>query len=162
LHVSNPPSPPFTKVGNNSVLKIIQKQFVFFTSQQLRNRRRSSTGFTLIELLVVLAIIAMLLSVAMPRYFQSIDVAKETTLAENLRATRETIDKFYGDTGKYPESLEQLVDKKYLRALPVDPITESSQTWIIVPPQRDVKGKVFNIRSGAVGSNRLGMPYADM
>jgi general secretion pathway protein G len=119
-------------------------------------------GFTLIELLVVLAIIAMLISVAMPRYFQSIDVAKETTLAENLRATRETIDKFYGDTGQYPESLDQLKEKNYLRAVPVDPVTESAQTWIIVPPQAGVKGKVFNIRSGATGNNRLGQPFADM
>lgn len=123
---------------------------------------RGIAGFTLIELLVVLAIIAMLLSVALPRYLKSVDVAKETTLAENLRATRETIDKFYGDTGQYPESLEQLVEKNYLRSLPVDPITDSTQTWIIVPPQSGVKGKVFNIHSGAVGNNRLGQPLADM
>jgi general secretion pathway protein G len=125
-------------------------------------RRIGFAGFTLIELLVVLAIIAMLISVAMPRYFQSIDVAKETTLAENLRATRETIDKFYGDTGQYPESLDQLKEKNYLRAVPVDPVTESAQTWIIVPPQAGVKGKVFNIRSGATGNNRLGQAFADM
>ena len=124
--------------------------------------RHGFAGFTLIELLVVLAIIAMLLSVALPRYFKSIDVAKETTLAENLRVTRETIDKFYGDMGQYPESLDQLVEKHYLRALPIDPITESAQTWIIVPPQAGVKGKVFNIHSGAVGNNRLGQPFAVM
>jgi len=123
--------------------------------------RGGGAGFTLIELLVVLAIIAMLLSVALPRYFQSIDVARETTLAENLRATRETIDKFYGDTGQYPASLDELVEKNYLRTLPVDPITESTQTWIIVPPA-GVKGRVFSIRSGAAGNNRLGKPYADM
>ena len=116
----------------------------------------------MIELLVVLAIVALLLSVAMPRYFQSIDVAKETTLAGNLKTMRETIDKYYGDTGQYPESLEQLVDKKYLRALPEDPITESTQTWIIVPPQDGTAGKVFNIHSGAAGNNRLGQPYAEM
>lgn len=135
---------------------------VFFACGHPVKNRHGFAGFTLIELLVVLAIIAMLLSVAMPRYFQSIDVARETTLAENLRATRETIDKFYGDTGQYPESLNQLVEKNYLRALPVDPITESAQTWIIVPPQHGVNGKVFNIRSGAAGNNRLGRPFADM
>ena len=124
--------------------------------------RHGHAGFTLIELLVVLAIIAMLLSVALPRYFHSIEVAKETTLNENLRATRDTIDKFYGDTGQYPESLTQLVEKNYLRALPVDPITESAQTWIIVPPQAGLNGKVFNIHSGAVGNNRSGQPYADL
>lgn len=135
---------------------------VLDTCTQRHKIRRGFAGFTLIELLVVLAIIAMLLSVALPRYFQSIDVAKETTLAENLRATRETIDKFYGDTGQYPESLDQLVEKNYLRALPVDPVTDSSQTWILVSPQGGAKGKIFNIHSGAQGNNRFGQPYASM
>jgi general secretion pathway protein G len=127
-----------------------------------RRNYKGISGFTLIELLVVLAIIAMLLSVALPRYLKSVDVAKETTLAENLRATRETIDKFYGDTGQFPESLSQLVEKNYLRSLPVDPVTDSAQTWIIVPPQGGAKGKVFDIHSGAAGTNRLGQPFADM
>lgn len=135
---------------------------VFVIRRQLKTPHPCFAGFTLIELLVVLAIIAMLLSVALPRYFQSIDVAKETTLAENLRATREIIDKFYGDTGQYPESLEQLVEKNYLRVVPVDPLTESAQTWIIVPPQAGVKGKVYNIHSGAAGNNRVGQSFAEM
>ena len=122
--------------------------------------RRS--GFTLIELLVVLAIIALLASLAMPRYFQSIDTAKETILADNLRLTRETIDKFYGDTGRYPESLDELVARKYLRALPVDPITESTATWVIVPPDDGDKGNVYTIKSGAPGNNRSGTPFADL
>ena len=66
----------------------------------------------------MLAIISLLATLAVPRYFQSIDTAKETILADNLRITRETIDKFYGDTGRYPDSLDELVEKKYLRALP--------------------------------------------
>lgn len=120
----------------------------------------ATAGFTLIELLVVMAIIAMLLTVALPRYLKSVDVAKETTLAENLRATREIIDKFYGDTGQFPDSLDQLVQKGYLRALPEDPVTESNQTWLIVPPPGGAKGNVFNIHSGAKGENRLGQPFA--
>jgi general secretion pathway protein G len=130
--------------------------------QKLRRDGNFLTGFTLIELLVVLAIVALLLSVALPRYLNSVEVAKETTLSENLRATREIIDKHYGDTGRYPESLEQLVQKGYLRALPTDPITESNQTWLIVPPPGGSQGKVFSIRSGAKGENRLGKPFADM
>jgi general secretion pathway protein G len=119
-------------------------------------------GFTLIELLVVLSIVALLLTLAVPRYFQSIDASKETILAENLRITRETIDKFYGDTGRYPESLEELVEKKYLRALPVDPVTESTTTWIIEPPNENAKGNVYGVKSGASGSTRDGKPFADL
>lgn len=119
-------------------------------------------GFTLIELLVVLAIVALLLTLAVPRYFQSIDASRETILVENLRITRETIDKFYGDTGRYPESLEELVDKKYLRAIPVDPITESTETWIIEPPDENAKGNVYNVKSGAPGITRTGKPFSEL
>lgn len=110
----------------------------------------------------MLAIVALLLTLAVPRYFQSIDTSKETILAENLRITRETIDKFYGDTGRYPESLEELVEKKYLRAVPADPITEITTTWQIIAPEDSSKGKVFNIKSGAPGTNRHGVAYADL
>lgn len=130
----------------------------------MRRTKRSFdvSGFTLIELLVVLAIVALLLTLAVPRYFQSIDASKETVLAENLRTTRETIDKFYADTGRYPESLDELVEHKYLRALPVDPITESTTTWILVPPEDTEKGKVYSIKSGASGNTRDGKPFAEL
>ncbi|KQW88645.1 type II secretion system protein G [Massilia sp. Root418] len=122
--------------------------------------RKFNKGFTLIELLVVLGIIALLLTLAVPRYFPSVDSAKETILADNLRNTRATIDQYYGDTGRYPDTLEQLVEKKYLRAAPIDPITESSTTWILVPPE-DGKGGVADLKSGAPGNDRHGKPYAD-
>jgi general secretion pathway protein G len=95
---------------------------------------RRKSGFTLIELLVVLAIVALLLSLALPRYFQSIDTAKDAVLKENLHLVRQTIDKFFADTGQYPQSLQELVEKKYLRALPVDPITERTDSWIHSSP----------------------------
>jgi len=119
-------------------------------------------GFTLIELLVVLAIVAMLLSLAAPRYFKSVDHAKHTLLVDNLRQTREIIDKFYGDTGRYPESLDELVDKAYLKSAPVDPVTGSATTWILVSPRVGLPGKVFNIRSGAPGADRFGRPLGDL
>ncbi|MBJ7312580.1 type II secretion system protein [Rugamonas sp. CCM 8940] len=118
-------------------------------------------GFTLIELLVVLGIIALMLTLAVPRYFPSIDKSKEVVLADNLRNLRAVIDQYYGDTGRYPDTLEQLVEKKYLRAPPLDPITDSSSSWIIVPPEDGIKGGVYNVKSGAPGNDRSGRPYAD-
>ncbi len=123
--------------------------------------KHKPAGFTLIELLVVLGIVALLLTLAVPRFFPSIDNAKETILADNLRNTRAVIDQYYADTGRYPESLEQLVEKKYLRSVPVDPITESSTTWLIVPPDDATKGTVYSVRSGAPGSGRNGKPFSD-
>jgi len=118
-------------------------------------------GFTLIELLVVLGIIALLLTLAVPRYFPSVDKTKETILGDNLRSTRAIIDQYYGDTGKFPDSLEQLVEKKYLRAVPIDPITEKSDTWVIVPPDDVSKGGIADIKSGAPGNDRSGKPYSE-
>lgn len=118
-------------------------------------------GFTLVELLVVMALIALLLTIAAPRYFGSLEKSKETILRQNLALTRESLDKFYGDTGKYPESLEVLVTKKYLRKLPIDPITESTSSWVIVPPDMENKGNVFDIRSGAPGVATDGTSYSD-
>jgi general secretion pathway protein G len=120
-----------------------------------------SSGFTLIELLVVLGIVALMLTLAVPRYFPTIDAAKETMLVDNLRSVRSTIDQFYADTGRYPESLPQLVEKKYLKALPIDPITESTETWILLAPEDGSLGNVYNIKSGASGNGRNGRPYAD-
>jgi general secretion pathway protein G len=124
--------------------------------------RSPRAGFTLIELLVVLAIIGVLLSLTLPRYFHAIDSSKEKVLAENLRATRDAIDKFYGDTGRYPDAVDELVDKRYLRALPVDPETGSATSWIVVPPESQFKGNVYSIRSGAAGSTMDGRPFGDL
>jgi general secretion pathway protein G len=112
-------------------------------------------------LLVVLGIVALMLTLAVPRYFPSIDKSKEVILADNLRNVRQVLDQYYGDTGRYPDSLEQLVEKHYLRALPYDPIAESDTTWIIVPPEDSTKGAVYNLHSGAPGNDRSGKPYAD-
>lgn len=125
-------------------------------------RWKAGPGFTLIELLVVLAIVALLLTLAVPRYFQSIDSSKETILIENLRIVRETIDKFYGDTGRYPESLEELVEKRYLRTLPIDPITESNSSWELVSPEASGTGNVYDIKSGATGTARDGRRYNEL
>lgn len=120
---------------------------------------RCRYGFTLIELLVVLAIISTLLLLVAPRYFQKVDVAKETVLRDNLRMVRDVIDKFYGDKGRYPDSLDELVEKKYLRALPVDPMTNSATTWQIVPAPSGDKGNVYDIHSGTQNTGPDGKKY---
>ncbi|NHZ96936.1 prepilin-type N-terminal cleavage/methylation domain-containing protein [Massilia sp. CCM 8734] len=125
------------------------------------NQGRLTRGFTLIELLVVLGIVALLLTLAVPRFFPSIDSAKDTILADNLRNTRAVIDQYYADTGRYPDSLEQLVEKKYLRNIPVDPVADSSTSWILVPPEDTTKGNLYSIKSGAPGNDRNGKPYLD-
>lgn len=124
-------------------------------------REPRQTGFTLIELLVVMAIIAMLLSLASPRYFKSIDRSKEAVLRENLSMTRQALDKYFGDNGKYPETLDDLVVKKYLRSLPVDPVLGSNTSWIIVAPDSPDKGAVYDIRSAAPGNGMDGSAYKD-
>ena len=121
--------------------------------------RRS--GFTLIELLVVLAIVATLLTLTLPRYFTSVDRSKETVLRENLYITRDAIGKYYADKGKYPESLESLVSDKYLRKVPVDPITDSTTTWVVVPPEDPKKGGVYDIKSGAQGKASDGSMFSE-
>lgn len=122
---------------------------------------RPSRGFTLIELLVVLAIVALLLTLAAPRYFQTLDASKEAILAENLRTVRETLDKFYGDQGRYPDSLDELVERHYLRSLPYDPMTESNATWTLVPPRTGLAGQVYDLKSGAEGQARDGRPFKE-
>ena len=124
------------------------------------NGERARRGFTLIELLVVMAIIGLLLALASPRYFNSLDRSKEVALREDLRVLRAQIDKFQGDTGRYPRSLDELVEAKYLRSVPVDPITGSATTWQIVVP---AEGEgVADVASGAPGNARDGKAYAEL
>lgn len=115
----------------------------------------------MIELLVTMAIIALLLSLAVPRYFGSIDKARDTMLKENLHQMRDAIDKFYSDHSKYPEQLNDLVTKKYLRRIPPDPITDSDATWVVVPPDDPKKGGVFDVHSGASGNGKDGTAYSN-
>lgn len=123
--------------------------------------RAKIAGFTLIELLVVMTIIALLLTLAVPRYFHSVEKSKETVLRDNLSILRESLDKYYGDIGKYPDALSDLVTKKYLRGVPRDPVTESTTTWVTVAPTDPNKGAIYDIKSGAPGKARDGSLYAE-
>jgi general secretion pathway protein G len=117
-------------------------------------------GFTLIELLVVLAVVGTLLTLALPRYFSSIDKSKEAVLKENLYQMREAISRYHADKGKYPETLQALAADKYLRKVPLDPVTESALTWIVVAPEDPQKDGVWDVRSGAPGKGLDGSEYA--
>jgi general secretion pathway protein G len=122
-------------------------------------QERKKSGFTLIELLVVLAVIATLLTIALPRYFSSLEKSREAVLQQNLALLRETLDKYHADTGKYPAALDELVRARYLRNMPLDPITESDATWISIPPAQPEMGGVYDVRSGAEGVARDGREY---
>ncbi len=123
---------------------------------------RRPRGFTLIELLVVMAIIATLLTIALPRYFVSVERSKEVTLKQSLAVMRDAIDKYHADHDRYPDDLTALVQQRYIRALPVDPITSSAQTWVTVPPPDGSKGAVYDVHSGAPGASSDGTPFESM
>jgi general secretion pathway protein G len=140
----------------------------------LRRALRLRGGFTLIELLVVMLIIAMLLTLAVPRYFSSVERSKEAVLKQSLRTMRDAIDKYYADNEKYPDTLEALVTGRYLRGVPADPITGSAATWITVPPREERSGtappegtrvsggkQVFDVKSGAPGAASDGTAFGE-
>ena len=117
-------------------------------------------GFTLIELLVVMAALGLLLAIAAPRYAEHVDRARETVLKQNLANLREAIDKFYADRARYPADVSELVQQRYLRQAPLDPITDRSDSWVAVPPKGQTSGALADVRSGAPGSARDGSAYA--
>ncbi len=124
-------------------------------------RARSRAGFTLIELLVVMAIIATLLTIAVPRYFNSLDKSKEAVLRQDLATMRDAIDKYVADKGRFPESLESLAEEKYLRHIPVDPLTGLSDSWLTTAPDDQLLGRVSDVHSGAEGQGHDGTAYGE-
>lgn len=112
---------------------------------------------------MVLAIVALLLSIAAPRYFGSLERSKEAVLKENLFLLREAIDQYYADRGRYPPSLEDLVEARYLRRIPLDPVTGQADTWIVLAPAggSSSPGGVLDVKSGAEGRARDGTAYGD-
>lgn len=121
--------------------------------------RRRARGFTLIELLVVMTVLAILASLVAPRYMDRVDTARETVLRQDLVGLRTAIDQFYRDKARYPDNLEELVSQRYIRAIPVDPITRRADTWLLLPPKEGGKG-VFDVRSGSTQRAKDGSDYA--
>ncbi|MFP3569667.1 type IV pilin protein [Paraburkholderia sp. SIMBA_030] len=105
---------------------------------------RKVSGFTLIELVVVMAIIGLLLTIALPRYMHSIDRGKEQVRQQNLAVMRDAIDKYYGDNGQYPDTLDELVTKRYLRAIPADPVNGDDK-WAVIASPDESKTGVYDI-----------------
>jgi general secretion pathway protein G len=118
-------------------------------STQTPARRGVPHGFTLIEMMVVMTLIALLLTLAVPRYYSALDNARLSVQRQNLATIRDAIDKFYGDKGKYPDSLEDLVAKHYLRNVPVDPVAESIN-WVVIAPQDAELGAVYDVKAAPV------------
>jgi general secretion pathway protein G len=111
--------------------------------------RAAQGGFTLIELLVVMAIIGTLLSIAVPRYFRSLQHARETVLKQDLSILREAIDKYYADLNVYPETLPLLAEKRYIRAMPVDPFTKVADSWTTIASDDPDHPGIRDVHSGA-------------
>ena len=128
---------------------------------------RAGAGFTLVELLVVLAIVALLLTIAAPRYIDRVEHARETTLLSSLKVMRDAIDKFEGDQGRLPVNLAELVERKYLKDVPVDPLTDRNDTWIETPPVETAARTepadpgIADVHSGAAGEGRNGKAYGE-
>jgi len=131
-------------------------------------KKCNSKGFTLIELMIVVSIIGILAAIAVPNYQWGIIKAKEAVLRETLYNFRSVLDQYRADQGKYPDSLQELADKKYLRDIPADPFTKSKEDWVVLPPiepdgdivtEERGNGAVYDIHSGSnlVGSNNV--PY---
>lgn len=126
----------------------------------LRRRARADCGFTLIELLIVMAIIGTLLSIAVPRYFRSLQHARETVLKQDLSILREAIDKYYADRGEYPDTLVALADKRYVQSIPVDPFTKVADTWALVQSDDPDHPGIKDVHSGAAEVAVNGTPFA--
>src|ERR1700730_13538592 len=121
--------------------------------------KRSAAGFTLIELLVVMTIIGVLLTIAVPRYFRTVERSKETVLRHDLSVVRESIDKYYADSGQYPEALPALVEKHYLRSVPVDPFTKSAESWLMIASDDPDHPGIRDIHSGSPDIASDGSPF---
>ncbi|MCV2349673.1 type II secretion system protein [Paucibacter sp. Y2R2-4] len=129
----------------------------------LPRERTQSQGFTLIELIVVMAIVALLAGIAAPRYFAKVDAARGHALRSSLNVMRSAIDHFAADKARYPNSLQELVEARYLRQIPEDPLSGSRSTWqLLTPPaELEMPGQVFDVKSGTPGRAPDGSLYAD-
>jgi general secretion pathway protein G len=131
-----------------------------------RTRSGNALGFTLIELMIVMAIITVIMSIAVPMYQKSIIRSKEAVLRNNLFTLRTVIDEYTYDKQKAPQTLQDLVSEGYLRAVPIDPMTGSDQTWkTIMEDANNATSQnepgIWDVRSGSDQKSLEGTPYSD-
>ena len=127
---------------------------------------RRRLGFTLVELMIVMAIIAILISIAIPVYNRAITRARESVLKNNLFTMRTVIDEYTYDKGKAPQNIQDLVSEGYLRQIPVDPMTGSPDSWKVVMEDaltavNQTEPGIFDVRSGSDKTSLEGTPYAE-
>ena len=132
----------------------------------MKDSIRRAGGFTLIELLIVIALISILATMGVVQYRNSVQSAKEATLRTDLFRMRDAIDQYYADKAKYPASLDALVSDGYMRQIPRDPITQSSDTWQTVPAEPEPGNTstdpgIYNVKSGAPGTGLDGTSFSD-
>jgi general secretion pathway protein G len=124
------------------------------------NKKWGATGYTLLEVMTVVAIVGILATLAVPTYKRSVIRAKESSLRQSLFVFRDVIDQYYADHGQYPDSLDDLAEKNYIREVPLDPFTKSRDTWVIIPPESsDESGAVYDVHSGSNKVSLHGTPY---
>jgi len=128
--------------------------------------KRRDEGFTLIELMIVMVLMVTLASIGLTVYGNSVTRAKEATLKEDLFRMRDAIDQYYADRNKYPASLDSLVEEKYMRAVPVDPFTNSAETWQTTmsepePGNPTAEPGVYDVKSGSDAVALDGTRYAE-
>ena len=126
---------------------------------RIGNGKRGLRGFTLIELIVVMSIIATLLTIAVPRYFKSLQRSKEAVLRQDLAVLRDAIDKYDADLGHKPETFANLVEHSYIRSIPVDPFTKTADAWVPTPSEDNDNPGIVDVHSGAQGAALDGTPY---
>jgi general secretion pathway protein G len=146
--------------------------------RRLAARRALGTerGFTLLEMIIVVAIIGILAGIVVPNLIDRPKRAKEAVLRQNLFTLRDVLDQYYGDKGHYPTALEDVVEAGYLRSVPIDPITGSNETWVVVYEEEDLENPgpesdegedgeggpgIIDVHSGSEALSLEGTPYAE-
>ena len=124
-----------------------------------KSKMKDRRGYTLIEMMIVISIISILATMALPSFQKQLVRAKETNLRRSLFIMRDTIDQYFADHGRYPDSLQDLETGKYVRQIPMDPLTGSSDTWVTIPPEGFAEGNIYDVHSGSNKISLDGTPY---